>query len=29
MEHSDEMKNNPTYSATIENMLMAKFETFF
>ena len=29
MGHFDEVKNNPTNSANISEMLMAKFETFF
>ena len=29
MGHFDEVKNNPTNSANISKMLMAKFETFF
>ena len=28
MEHFDEVKNNPTNSANISKMLMAKFETY-
>ena len=29
MGHFDEVKSNPTNSANISKMLMAKFETFF
>ena len=29
MGHFDEVKNNPTNSANISKMLMAKFKTFF